>query len=78
MQSIWIRQMLYAGILRLLSAIRYEFFILQLFNNRQASLNNLSNFRHLTFAGSIYSTYFTLACLSIDHYGQALIFDELS
>ncbi len=34
--------------------------------------------QHLTFAGSIYSTYFTLAYLSIDHYGQALIFDELS
>ncbi len=37
--------MLNADILRLLSAIRCEFFILPLFNNMQASLNNLSNFR---------------------------------
>ncbi len=37
--------MLNADILRLLSAIRYDFFILPLFNNRQASLNNLTNFR---------------------------------
>ncbi len=37
--------MLNADILRLLSAIRYDFFILPLFKNRQASLNNLSNFR---------------------------------
>ncbi len=37
-----------------------------------------AKYQHLTFAGSIYSTCFTLACLSIGHYGQTLIFDELS
>ncbi len=42
MYGIWIRQMWSADILRLLSAIRYDFFILPLFNNKQA---NFANFR---------------------------------
>ncbi len=37
--------MLNAGILHPLAAIRCYFFILPLFNNRQASLNNFANVR---------------------------------
>ncbi len=37
-----------------------------------------AKYQHFTFTRSIYPAYFTLACLSIEHYDQALIYVELS
>ncbi len=34
-----------------------------------------TKYQDLTFVGPIYPTYFTLACLTIDHYGKTLVYE---